>query len=169
MEVELSLKGFLKLMFNHQCLLLFMTPTSSRLPCPSPSPRICPSSRPLNQQCHPNISCSVSSFSPCHKSFPASGSFPVSWLFASGGQSIGPSASVLPMNIQDLFPLGLTGLISCCPRDSQKSCPTPQFKNISSLALSLLYGPAFTSIHDYWKHHIFNQTSLCQQSNISAF
>ena len=75
----------------------------------------------------------------------------VSWLFASCGQSIGASvsASVLPMNIEGWFPLGLTGWISCCPRDSQESSPTPQFKNINSSALSLLCDPPLTSIHDY--------------------
>ena len=83
----------------------------ARLPCPSPSPGACLSSWPLSRWCHPTISSSVVPFS-CLQSFPASGSFPVSQLFASGGQSIGASASVLPMNIQDWFPLGLTGLIS---------------------------------------------------------
>ena len=73
-------------------------------------------------------------------------------LFTSGGQSIGvsTSASVLPMNIQGWFPLGLTSS-PFSPRDSQESSPTPQFKSINSLALSFLYGPTFTSIHDYWK------------------
>ena len=70
----------------------------------------------------------------CLQSFPASGSFPKSQFFASGGQSIGASASasVLPMNIQDSFPLGLTVGSPCSPRDSQESSPTPQFKSISS-------------------------------------
>ena len=91
-------------------------------------------------------------FSICLQSFPASGSFPMNQFFASGGQSIGisASASVLPTNIQDWF-LGLTGLISCCPRDSQESSPTPQFKSINSSGLSYLYGSTLTSIHDYWK------------------
>ena len=82
--------------------------------CPSPSPRVCPSSWPLNQWCHPNISSSVVPFSSCLQSIPASGSFPLSQPFTSGGQSIGVSAlaSVLPMNIQDWYPLGLTGWIS---------------------------------------------------------
>ena len=66
------------------------------------------------------------------------------------------SASVLPMNIQDWFPLGLTGLISCIPRDSQGSSPTPQFKSISSSVLSFLYSPTLTSIHDYWKNDSFD-------------
>ena len=85
--------------------------------------------------------------------FPASGSFPVSQLFASGGQDIGASAPVLPMNIQDWFPLGLTGLISCSPRDSQESSPTPQLRSIISSAFSLLYGPTLTPTHDYWGNH----------------
>ena len=86
----------------------------ARLPCPSSSPRTCSNSRPLSRWCHPTISSSVTFFSSCPQSFPASGSFPVSPLFTSGGQSIGASAliSVLPMNIQDWFPSGLTGLIS---------------------------------------------------------
>ena len=86
----------------------------TRLPCPSPTPRACSNSCPLSQWCHPAISSSVVPFSSCLQSFPTSGSFPVSKFFASGVQNIGvsASASVLPMNIQDWFPLGLTGLIS---------------------------------------------------------
>ena len=84
----------------------------ARLPCPSLSPGVCSSSCPLSQWCHPAISSSVIPFSSCPQSFPASGSFPMSQLFASGGQGIGASASVLPVNIQGWFPLGLTGLIS---------------------------------------------------------
>ena len=78
------------------------------------SSRTCSNSFPLCRWCHPTISFSVVPFSSCLQSFPASGSFPVSWLFTSGSQSIGTSASalVLPMNIQGWFPLGLTGLIS---------------------------------------------------------
>ena len=83
-----------------------------RLPCPSPSPGTCSNSCPLSQWCHPTISSSVVPFSSCLQSFPATGSFPMSQLFTSGGQTIGASASVLPMNIQYRFPLGLTGLIS---------------------------------------------------------
>ena len=83
----------------------------ARLPCRSLSPRVCSNSCPLSQWCHPNISSSVTPFS-CLQSCPASGSFPVSQLFASGGESIRASASVLPMNIQGWLPLGLTGLIS---------------------------------------------------------
>ena len=86
----------------------------ARLPCPSPSPRVCSNSCPLSQWCYPNFLSSVAHFSSCPQSFPASGSFPVNQLFVSGSQRFGASASVsvLPMNIQDLFPLGLTVLIS---------------------------------------------------------
>ena len=95
---------------------LFVTPWTAvcQASCPSPPSRVCSISCPLSQWRHPTISSSVVPFSSCLQSFPASGSFPMSWLFASGGQSIGASASVsvLPMNIQGWFPLGLTGLIS---------------------------------------------------------
>ena len=86
----------------------------ARLPCPLPSPRICPSSCPLNRWWHPTISSSVSLFFFCLQSFPASGSFPMSHLFTLGGQSIGASASasVLLKSIQGWFSLSLTGLIS---------------------------------------------------------
>ena len=94
---------------------LFATPwTAARqLPCPSPSPGVCSNSCPLGWWCYPTFSSFVVHFS-CLHSFPASESFLVSQLFTSGGQSIGVSAlaTVLPMNIQDWFPLGLTGLIS---------------------------------------------------------
>ena len=127
-----------------------------RLPCPSASPGACSNSCPLIQWCHPTISSSVIPFSSCPQSFPASESFPLSWHFASDGQSIEASASVLPMNIPGWFPLEWTGLISLLSRDCQKSSSAPQFKNINSSALSLLYGSALTSIHDYWKNFCLN-------------
>ena len=99
-------------------------------------------------------------------SFPTTGSWPMSWLFASGGQSVGvsPSTSVLPINTQDWSPLGGTGWI---PRrsfqwssdhleDSQESSPTPQFKSINSAVLSFFYSPTLTSRYDYWKNHSFD-------------
>ena len=90
----------------------------SKLPCPSPAPGACSNSCPLSRWCHPTISSIVVPFSPCLQSFPASGSSPVSQFFLSGGQSIGvsASASVLPMNIQHWFLLGLTSLISLQPK-----------------------------------------------------
>ena len=89
-----------------------------RPPCPSSTPRVYSNSCPLSWWCHPTISSSVVPFSSCLQSFPASGSFPMSQLFASGGQRIGvsASASVLPMNIQDWFPLGRTAWISLQPK-----------------------------------------------------
>ena len=124
----------------------------ARPPCPSPTPRVHSNPCPLSRWCHPTISSSVVPFS-CPQSFPASGSFQISQLFASGGQSIGvsASASVLPMNTQDWSPLGWVGS-SCSPRDSQDS-PTPQFKSITSSALSFLYSPTPTCIHDCWKNY----------------
>ena len=85
----------------------------TRLPCPSPTPEVCSDSCPLSWWCLPTISFSAIPFSSCLQSFQASGSFPMSQFFASGGQCIGisVSASILPMNIQDWFPLGWTGWI----------------------------------------------------------
>ena len=82
----------------------------TRLPCPSPSPGACSNTRPLSRWCHPTILSSVIPFFSHLQPFPASGSFPVSHFCASGGQSVGASASasVLPMNIQDWFPVGLS-------------------------------------------------------------
>ena len=86
----------------------------ARHPCPSSTPKAYAISCPLSRWCHPTISSSVIPFSSHLQSFPASGSFQMSQFLTSGGQSTGvsPSASVLPMNIQDWFPLGLTGLLS---------------------------------------------------------
>ena len=100
----------------------------TRLPCPSPSPGVCSNSCTLSRWCHPIMSSSAIPFSSCLQSFPASGSFLRSRLFASGGQSIGTSASgsVHPMNIQSWFPLGLTGWISL-----QSKVHSRVFSNIS--------------------------------------
>ena len=102
---------------------------------------------------HPIISSSVVPFSSHLQSFPTSGSFQMSQLFASSGQSVGvsDSASVLPMNTQDWSPLGGTGWISLQSRDSQESSPKPEFKSINSSVLSFLYGSTLISIHDYWR------------------
>ena len=107
----------------------------ARAPCPLPAPRVYSNSFPLSQWCHPTISSSVILFSSYLQSFPASGSFLMSLLFASGGQSIGASSSapVLPMNIQGWFPLELTNLISCYPRNSQECLST--IKNWKELCM----------------------------------
>ena len=127
----------------------------ARLPCPLPTPGAFSNSCPLNQWCCPTISSSVIPFSSWLRSLPASGSFQMSQLFTSGGQSIGPStsASVLPMSIQDLFPLGWTGLISLQCKGLSRVLSKTKFKSINTLPLSLLCGPTLTSIHDYWKNH----------------
>ena len=106
-------------------------PQHARLPCPL-SPGVCSDSCPLSQWCHPTISSSLTLFSSCPQSFPASESLPMSQFFTSGGQSIGALASVLPINIQDWFPLGLTGWSPCSPRGSQESSPAPQLESINS-------------------------------------
>ena len=127
----------------------------ARPPCPSPTPGIHSNSCPSSQWCHPAISSSVVPFSSCPQSLPASESFPMSQLFAWGGQSTGVSAlaSFLPKKSRvDLLQNGLVGS-PCSPRDSQESSPAPQFKSINSLALSFLHSPTLTSIHDHWKNH----------------
>ena len=104
------------------------------------------------------------------QSFSESGSFPMSWLFASGGQNIGAlaSASVLPMTIQGWFPLVLTGFILQFNAFSRVFSSTT-IQRINSLGLSLLHSPTLTPIYDYWKNHSFDCTGLCQQSDVSAF
>ena len=133
----------------------------ARLLCPSLPPRVCASSWPLSWWCHPTISSSVTLFFSCLQSFPASGSFPISQLFASGGPSIGASASVLPMNLQGWFPLELTIWSACSPRVSQVSSPAPQFESINSSALSRLCGSTLASVHDYRQNHSFDHGDLC--------
>ena len=128
----------------------------ARLPCPSPTSGACSNSCPLTGWCHPTISSSVLAFF-YHQSFPPTGSFPTNQFCSSGDQSneVSASVSILPMNIQDWFPLGFTGLISLQFMDSESS-PTLQFKSINSSALTFLYSPTLTSIHDYWKNHSFD-------------
>ena len=131
----------------------------ARLPCPSPLPGACSNSCLSSLWYHPIISPSVLPFSSCLQSFPVSRPFPMNQFFTSRGHTsivVSASASVLPKNIQDCFPLRMTGWLTCSPRDSQESSPKPQFKNINSLVLSFLYGPILTSIHDHWKNHSFD-------------
>jgi len=113
------------------------------LPCPSPTPEACSDSCPSSQGCHPTISSSVAPFSSCLQSFPASESFLMSQFFASGGQSIGASASasVLPMKIQNRLPLGLTGLISLQSKELSGvfSNTTVQKHQFSSAQFSLWF------------------------------
>ena len=129
----------------------------TRPPCPSPTPGVYSNSCPLSQWCHPTRSSSVIPFSSRLQSLPASGSFPMSHLSTSGGQSIGASAStsVLPTNTQDWFPLGCTDSISLQSKGLSRvfSKASEVFKSISSLAFSFVYSPTLTSIHDHWKNH----------------
>ena len=118
----------------------------ARLPYPSPSPGICSNSCPWSQWCSPTISCSIIFFSSCLQSFPASGSFPMSQLFASGDQIIGASASIIPMNSQGWFPLGLTGLISLLSKELSRVLQH------HSLKASILWRSAFFMVqlsHSY--------------------
>ena len=125
-DVKVGARGSTRiLLFSHSVVSDSLQPCRlqhARLPCPSPSPRVCPNSCPLNWWCHPTISSSVAPFSSCPQSFPASGSFSVSRLVTSGGQSIGASvsASVLLMNIQGWFPLELTCLISLVSKGNSR-------------------------------------------------
>ena len=140
----------------------------TRLPCPSPTPGAYSNSCPLSWWCHLTISSSVIPFSSCLQTFLASVYFTVNQFFM-------PKVLDLQLQHQSFqwtFKVDflLDGLVwSCSPRDSQESSPAPQFERINSLALSLLYGPSLTSLHDYWKDHSFDYTDLCQQSDVSAF
>ena len=134
--------------FNHSVMsdsLRPHEPQHTRPPCPSPTPRGYPNSCPLSWWCHLTISSSVVSFSSCPQSFPTSGSFSMSQLFASGAQNIGVSASisVLPMNTQDWSPSWI----------SFQSKGLSRVKSINSSVLSFLYSSTLTSIRDYWKNH----------------
>ena len=130
----------------------------------------CSSSSPLSQWCHPTILSSVVPFSSCLQSFPASKSFPVSWLFTSGGQSIGAStsSSVFPMNIQDWFLLGLIDLLAV--QGTPKSLLQHHSSRASILQhLAFLFSP-LTSVHDYWKNHSFDYTEpvCCSVSGLTV-
>ena len=148
-------------------------PQYTMLPCPSLSPRVYSNGGPPSQWCHPTISFSVTPFSSCPQSFPVSGSFPKSQLFASGGQNIGDSASasVLPMNIQGWSPVRLTGLISLLSKGLSRvfSSTTVWKHQFFTLSLVCESGPTLTSIHDYWKNLSFDYTDLCQQNDFLLF
>ena len=116
--------------------------------CPSLSPGVCSNSCPLSEWCHPTISFSITPFSSCPQYFPASGSFSMSWLFASGGQNTG--ASVLPVNIQGWFSLALTGLIS-----------------LWSKGLSRVFSSSTVQRHQFF--HSWNSVLLCLKVNVLIF
>ena len=142
----------------------------TRPPCPPPPPRACSNSCRSSQWCHPNISSSFVPFSSCLQFFPASESFPMSQLFTSDGQSIGASALalVLPVNIQDWFPLGLTDLISLPSKGFQESSPAHNSKE-TIFQCSAFFMVQLGSTHDYWKNHGFDYKKLYLQNDISAY
>ena len=130
----------------------------ARPPCPTWTPWVHPNSCQLSQWCHPTISSFVICFSFHLQSFPASGSFQMSQLFASGGQSIGvsASASVLPINTQDWSPLGWTGWISLQSKGLSRVFLNTTVQKHQFSVLSFLHSPTLTSIHDHWKNHSFD-------------
>ena len=161
-----------ELLFSHWVMSNSLQPQElqhTRLCYTSLSPWICSNSCPLSQWCHPTISSSVIPFS-CSQSFPASGFFPVSQLFASSGQSIGASASasVLPMNIHCWFPLGLTGLISLL----SKGLSIISGITVWKLQFFGTWPSLWSSSHIHtWllENHSFDYTDLCWQSDVYAF
>ena len=154
-------------------------PQHARSPCPSPTPRIHLNPCPLSRWCHPIILSSVVPFSSRLQSFPASGSFQMSalcsrwpkyWNFSFNISPSNEYSELISFRMDWLDLLDPTSVVSSAYlKDSQESSPTPQFKSINSLALSFLYSPTLTSIHDHWKNHSFDYTDLYWQSNVSAF
>ena len=130
----------------------------ARLPCSSPTLRAYSNSCPSSQWYYPTISSSVVPVSFFHQYFPASGSFPVSQFFTSGGQSTGvsASASVLPMNIQDWFPLGLTGWISLQSKGLSRVFSNTTVQKHQFFGTQISLSPTLTSICDYWKNQSFD-------------
>ena len=140
--------------FSHSVLSDSLRPHGlqhARPPCPSPMPRVYSNSCPLSWWCHSTVSSSVVPFSSCPQSLPVSGSFPMSQLLASCGQSIGSfSFSISPSNEHP----GLISLrMDWLDLLQSKGLSRPQFKTMNSSALSFLYSPTLTSIHDHWKNH----------------
>ena len=161
------------LLFSHQVVSNSLWPHGLQydtLPCPSPSPGVCPTSRSLHRWCRPAISSSNTLFF-CPSSFPASETFPISHLFSSGSQNTGASAlaSVLPMSIQGWSPLRLTGLIFFLSKGLSGvfSRTTVQRQQFFGLLPSLC--SSFTTVHDHCEDHTFDYMDLCRQSNVSAF
>ena len=157
-RVDIYKINFQSVQFSHSVVSDSFDPMDARLPCPSPTPRAYSNVCPSSWWCHSTISSSVIPFSSRLQSYPTLGSFQVSQLFASRGQSIGvsPLASVLPKYIQDWFPLGLTDCISLQSKGLSRVFSNTTAQKHQSLALSILYSPTISSIHDYWKNHSFD-------------
>ena len=139
----------------------------TRPPCPSSSPGVCPSSCSLNQWCHPTISffeptlLLLPSVFPSIRIFPSESALRIRWLkYRSFSFSVSPSNE---------YSGSISFTVDCFPRDSQESSPAPQSESINSLALSLLYGPTLTSVHDYWRDHSLDYMDFCWQSDVLAF
>ena len=150
------------------CVQLFATTWTARLPCPLSTPGACSNSCPLSRWCHPTNSSSVIPFSSCLQYFSASGSFPISWLFASCGQIIGTSASasVLPMNIQGWFPFGLTGLIKTiymsiimCAQSCLTLCDPMDWDHQALISMGF-------SQQEYWNGLPFTPAQNCPNTGI---
>ena len=153
---------------------LFATPwdcSTPGFPVHHPLPGACSNSCPLSQWCHPTISPFATPISYCPNLSQHQGLF--QWVSSSHQVAkvleASTSVLILPVNIQGWFPLRLTGLISLQSRELSGVFSAPQLESINCLVLSLLYGPTFTPIHDFWKKHSFDYTELCQQSDVSAF
>ena len=149
-------------------------PKHLRLPCPSLSSGVCSNSCPLSWWCYLTVSSSAISFF-CLQSFPGTGSFPMSQLLTSSGQSVGASATDLPMNIQDWFPLGLPGLISLQSKGlsgvfSSSAIQKHQFLRAQPSLWSNSHTFFMVQVtHDYWKNHSFDYMDLFHQSDVSGF
>ena len=165
---------YLVVQFSHLLMFNSLRPhvlQHARLPGLTPTPGACSNSCTLSQWCHPTISSSTIRFSSCLHSSQHQGLFQLV-------SSLHQVSKVLELQLQHLpcqwifridFLWDWLVWSHCSPRNSQESPPTPQFVNINSLVLRLLYGPTLTSVHDYWRNHSFNCTNLCWQSNVSAF
>ena len=141
-EVLLACENVLLLLFSHRIMFNSLWLQHAMLPCPSLFSEVCSNACPLCRWCHPTISSSVILFSSCPQSFPASGSFQLSQIFTSGGQSIG--VSVLPMNTQDWSPLGWTGWIS-----------------LQSKGLSRVFSNTTVLKHNYTQVGLFLSSVFC--------
>ena len=137
----------------------------TRLPCPSPFPGVCSNSLSIELMIPSNHLILLSSI------FPSIRVFSNELALCIRCPSIGASASapVLPMNIQGWFPLGWTGLVSMLSKELSRVFSSTTVQKHQSLFFSFLYGPTLISVHDYWKNHSFDNTDLCQQSDIAAF
>ena len=159
------------MLFSHSVMPNSLQPHGlqhARLPCPSRSLRVCSKSYPLSQRCYLNISSSATLFSFCFHSFPASGSFPMSQLFPSGGQRIGASASasVLPMNIQDWFPLGWTGLISLQSKGLSRVFSSTKVQKHKFFSIQPFLWSSSHIHTGLLENHNFNYMDLGQQSDV---